>query len=326
MLSGRAIRAGETIRLRAQFKDDLGDVAEASSVFVHVYEPDEDITDLNNATVVSGIAAYLGEGIFEYQYAVPSNGPDGIWYDLWEGTLTGQALTGSFTFEVSASGLIEEVDQQLHNNNLVSITLTSGIKATDGTYLTDGYEAEFLTTTTPSYTDIRKVRLSIGSFTGAIEDDTIQTAILEASLDANTITFTTTRTNNNLFEHARREYTTCLAGSMLMDNLNNSLLRTKTLADLHVEYDTNGVRDMADKLQACIDKWAAQVMTGGGVHAAKAPSMVVKGGLDPDRPLVSRMWESTVDGAISRRIPAANTRERPLGKRRAKTTFKKWRW
>lgn len=325
-MSGRAIRAGETIRLRAQFKDDLGDVAEAGSVFVHIYEPDEDITDLNNATVVSGIATYLGEGIFEYQYAVPSVGPDGIWYDTWEGILTGQALTSSFSFEVSASGLITAIDQQLHNNNLVEITLTSGIKATDGTYLSDGYTAEFLTTTAPSYTDTRKVRLTIGGFTGNLEDDTIQTAILEASLDADTMTFTTVRTNNKLFEHARREYTTCLASSILMDNLNNSLLRTKTLADLHVEYDTGGVNDMINKLQACIDKWAPQVMSGGGVGAVRAPSMVVKGALDPDRALVSRMWESTVDGAISRRIPAANTRERPLGKRRAKTTFKKWRW
>lgn len=324
-MSGRSIRAGETIRLRAQFKDDLGDVAQASSVFVHIFEPDEDVTDLNDALVVSGIPSYLGEGIFEYEYSVPSAGPDGTWHDLWQGVLTSQSLSAALQFEVTTSGEILAIDQQLHTNNVVEITLTSGIQATDGTNLTDGYVAEFLTTASPVYTNTRKVRLKIGGFIGNLEDDVVQTAILEASVDADTLTFATTIVNNDLYNHARREYTTCVASKMLLGNLNNSLLRSKTLADLSVQYDTNGIIDMTNDLEDCLNKWMPQVMNGGGTRAARAPSMVVKGSLDPDRPVISRMWQSTDDGEPTRRVPGANTRVQPIGKRRSVRTFK-WRW
>ena len=80
-MSGRSIRAGQAIKLRAQFKDDLGDEAPATSVFVHVFDPDGDIADLGDALVVSGIPSYLGEGIYEYEYTPPTVGPDGTWYD-----------------------------------------------------------------------------------------------------------------------------------------------------------------------------------------------------------------------------------------------------
>jgi hypothetical protein len=327
-LSGRTIRAGQPIKLRAQFKDDLNETAQASPVYIHVYEPDE-VLDISNAILVSGIPTYLGEGIFEYEYTVPSTGPGGIWTDVWYGTLTGQTLSGIFNFTVSADGAITEIDQQLHNNNLVTLTLTSGILATDGTGLSEEYTAEFMTTTNPSYTNLRKIRLEVGSFVVNLEDDVIQTSILEASIEANILSFTTTATNSDLFEHARREYTTCMASSILLNNLNNTSLRAKTLGDLHVEYDTNGIRDSLTRLQNCIDKWHPQLLAGGGVTAKRRPALVVKGILDPDRPDVSRSWQSTEDGSVSRRLPAANTRERASGERRSLRTYrnrlsKKW--
>lgn len=323
----RSVRAGQSIRLRTQFKDDLGEPVQANDVYIHIFEPEEDYTDLSVATLVSGIPTYLGEGIYEYEYSVPLASIEGYWQDLWIGTLTTQTLNNVFTFEVVTSGVILPIDQQLHNNNLVSLTIASGLMATDGTSLNEEYTSEFLTTTTPSYTNIRKVRLSIGGFISNLEDDVIQTAILESSLEADILTFATETTNNDLYEHARREYTTCLVANTLLTNLNNSSLRAKTLGDLHVEYDTNGVRDMLDKIQDCVSKWAPQLITGGGVGAARAPSMVIKGALDPDRPIASRMWESTEDGLINRHMPAANTREKPTGKRRHLRTYKnKWRW
>jgi hypothetical protein len=87
-VSGRSVRAGETILLRARFKDDLGDPAQAGDVFVHVFEPSTDTTDLTEALVVSGVPTFLGQGIFEYSFDVPDCGPDGTWTDQWEGELT----------------------------------------------------------------------------------------------------------------------------------------------------------------------------------------------------------------------------------------------
>jgi hypothetical protein len=189
---------------------------------------------------------------------------------------------------------------------------------------------EFLTTTSPSYTNLRKVRLEIGGFLGDLADATIQTSILEASLEADVLTFAPGRVNTALYLHARREYTTCSASSLLLHNLVNASLKAKTLGDLSVQYDTNGIRDATNRVRDCMEKWIPQLMAGGGAKAAKNPSFVVKGELDPDRQVVSRMWHSTDHGGVGNRIPAANDRLAHTSKnRRALRTYtpnktKKW--
>lgn len=324
-MSRRQVRAGETIPLRARFRDDLTDPAQASSVYVHLYEPETTEFELENAHTVSGVPTYLGEGIFEYSFAVPSDGPDGVWFDQWEGILTGQELEALFSFEVSASGVINQLASQLYNNNLVQVTLPSGIQATDGSSLAEDYEFEFMTTTSPSYTNTRKVRLEIGAFIGNIEDDTIQTAILEGSIEADLLTFNTIKINEPLYQHARREYVTCYASSLLLDNTSR-LLKSKTLDNLHVEYDTAGLQKTLDRIISCLDKWEPQLLSGGGARSIRSPQYVVKGQLDPDRPAVSRMWQSTEIGEISRRIPVANDARRPAGNRRFLRTYRKKLW
>ena len=324
-MSRREVRAGETIPLRVRFKDDLTDPAQAGSVYVHLYEPETTEFELENAHTVSGIPTYLGEGIFEYSFTVPDDGPDGIWFDQWEGLLTGQELEGLFSFEVSASGVIDQLPAQLYNNNLVQITVSSGIRATDGTALAEDYEFEFMTTTSPSYTNVRKVRLEVGAFLAQVEDDAIQTAILEGSLEADILTFNTIKINENLYNHARREYVTCLASSMLLNNV-SILLKSKTLDNFRVEYDTAGMQKALDRVLDCLNKWEPQLLSGGGAKAIRSPRYMVKGALDPDRPAVSRMWQSTEMGTISRRIPVANDARRPAGNRRFLRTYRKKLW
>lgn len=326
MTASRSIRAGETIHLRARFKDDLGDGAQATNVYVHIFEPGTVDFDLANALVVSGVPIYLGEGIFDYAYTTPGTGPDGFWYDQWEGVLTGQILDARLTFEVSASGVIEQLPAQLNENNIVRVVIPSGIMATDGTELADEYEFEFLTPTVPSYSSVRKVRLEVGSYVHNLYDDVIQLAILEASLEADVLTFKTTNQNTNLYEHARREYVTCLASQMLLQNIASGSLRAKTLADLSVEYDTNAITGTMDRIRDCLGKWEPQLLAGGLARTAAQPVGVVKGEYDPDRPVFSRMWRSTEDGGISRRIPAANTRDRNVGQRRSLRSYKKRYW
>lgn len=320
-MSSRAIRAGQTIKLRSRFRDDLGDNAEAGSVFVHIFEPDTDVLDLSEATVVSGIPTFLGEGIFELEFLVPSAGPGGTWTDKWEAVLTGQPLSGLFNFHVSTAGIVVVSEHQLFLNDLVQITITSGVMDLDGVAMEEDYDFEFMTTTSPSYANLRKIRLEIGGFLGDLPDDTIQTAILEASIEGDVFTFAPGRVNDAVFEHARRQYVTCAASLVLLSNLTNQLLRTKSLGDLHVEYDTNGIKNSMNRIVDCMDKWLPQLTAGGGARAAKNPAFVVKGALDPDRPIVSRMWQSTDDGGISRRIPAANTSVRQSTQRRHKRTY-----
>lgn len=329
MSSARGVRAGQTIKLRARFRDDLGDGAPASDVYVHIFEPDvTDLDDLTQATVVSGVPTHLGEGIYEYQYATPPTGPDGIWHDSWEGILTGQPLLADFSFELSASGIIESVpESQLYENNLVLVTVASGIRAIDGTSLVDEFEMEFMTTTNPSYTNIRKVELAVGGLLPTtLPDTTIQTAILEASIEADLLSFRATKINTGLYRHARREYVTCLASRNLLSNLGSGALKSKTLDNLRVEYDNQALTKVLDRIEDCLGRWEPQLLAGGGAKSVAQPAGVVKGELDPDRPIVSRMWQSTEDGTISRRVPAANTRERPQNHRRSLRTWRKKWW
>jgi hypothetical protein len=322
----RGARAGQTITLRARFKDDLEENAQAQNVYVHIFEPDTTDFDLSNAVEVSGVAQYFGEGIFEYDYVIPSCGPDGMWYDSWQGDLTCQALSGLFTFEVAASGIVRQLPSQLVNNSVVRVILPSGLQASDGTELAEEFEFEFMTTTSPAYSNTRKVRLEVGGYVKGLYDDVIQTAILEASLEADVLTFYTETQNTSVYQHARREYVTCLASSILLQNISSGSLKTKTLADLHVEYDTGAIRDAMNTLRECMGRWEPQILAGGLAKATAQPAYVIKGEYDPDRPASSRMWQSTDTGGISRRMPAANTRERNTGQRRYLRTYTKRYW
>lgn len=328
-MANRSIQAGEVLKLRARFRDDLDQVTQASGVYVHIFEPNVDVTDLSLALVVSGIPTYLGEGIFEYEYTAPSCGPEGTWHDSWEGLLACQEVAAVLSFDVLMAGTVTELENQLFNNDLVQITLPSGLAALDGSTLGEEYNFEFMTTTSPSYTNVRKVRLEVGGFLGNVEDDTIQTSILEASIEADTLTFMKTQTNSKLYLHARREYVTCLAAANILSNLGNLQIKSKTLADLSVTYDTNTLRNMFDKMQGCLEKWAPQLMSAGGARAVTQPSYVVKGALDPDRPAVGRLWESPVNGYVSGDPkPLANTKGKTNMSRRYLNTFwtrgKKW--
>jgi len=330
-LSRRSVRAGQVIQLRARFRDDLNDAAPANSVYIHLYESDiidaEDFIPAN-ALVVSGVPTYLGEGIYQYEYTVPSDGPDGVWHDQWEGELTGQELDGLFQFEVSASGAIDQLPSQLYVNNVVKVTISSGAWGLDTSELEEEFEFEFLTTTSPSYTNTRKVRLEIGSFLGSVEEDTIQTAILESSIEADVLDFNATKENTYVFTHARRQYVTCAAAALLLENVGSSMLRSKSLDNLRVEYDTSGMQKALDRVYSCLAKWEPQLIAGGGAKAVRQPQGFVKGSLDPDRPVVSRMWQSTEIGGISRRMPLANDARKPAGvnRRRYLRTHRKKFW
>jgi hypothetical protein len=301
-------------------KDDLGDTAQASGVFVSIFDPIADVNKIEEAFTVSGVPTFLGNGIYEFEFASPTCGPSGIWTDQWDAQLTCQDISTNLNFRLTTSGIASSLDCQLFCNDIVQVTLASGLQATDGSNLEEEFNLEFLTTTTPTYSSVQKVRLEVGAFVNNLPDDILQMGLLEASLEADAMTFVTTALNSKLYKHARREYVTCLASTMLLTNVGNLLLRTKTLADLHVEYDTNGVRDAMSRLIDCLDKWEPQVISGGAAKAGRSPRMVVKGIDDIDKPVFNRMWEST-DAGIAQQVPAANTTTRNSKHRRQERTY-----
>lgn len=324
----RSITGGGEIRLRARFLDDLGEGATASGVLLHIWDPDNAVNfdNLSGAYQTNISPTYVGNGIYQYDFTLPIDATEGTWKDGWTGLLNQQELEEDFTFTVYAGGSVENLGNQIFNNNVVEIILASGLRAADGAYLGEETTIEFLTTCTPAYSNVRKVRLSAGGFLGNVYDDAIQTAIHEASIEADTITFNTDDQETSVFYHARREYVTCSASSMLMQNLANNTLRSKTLADLSVEYDTNALQRSIERTLDCMDKWAGQVIAGGNAISSSMPKGVVKGSSDPDRIEVGRMWYSTPSDQVSRRSPSGNVRFRDSGSRRYKKTTLKRYW
>lgn len=316
MADNRTVLAGSTIPLRVRFRDDTGLETTATNVYVHIFDSDAADTDnLANATLVSGVAVDLGENIWEFQYTVPSNGPSGTWHDKWQGDITYQGVEQTLAFEVVASGFIEDFGTQLNKNNVVTVTLSPGIAATDTSSLEEEFQFSFLTKTNPSYANLRKVQLEAGGFISNVPDDTVQLAILEASLEADTISFQSSNINT-VFQHARRQYTSCLASQILVHNIGIGL-KSKRLADLKVDYDSNSIRDAMARFMECMDKWEPQVIAGGQAKSAGVPVGVVKGSKDPDKPIVSRGWDMN----YSRGQPGANTRALPTGSRRFVRTW-----
>jgi len=319
----REVIAGQEIDLRVRFKDDLGDPAVASGVWIHIFEPGVDTSEEVNAFVSSsGQVEYIGEGIFEYSFTTPGTATEGTWSDLWSGILNGQVISEEFNFEVYNAGELEYLTNQLYNNNLVEVTLSSGIMATDGTYLDDGYSFEFLTETDPAYTNLRKVKLEIGSYLEDLSDLTLQLAIFEASLEVDQISFETDQ-NTEFYQHARREWTTCKVAFTLLDNIASHGLKSKTLDNLHVEYDTNAVNRTILRIMDCLQKWEPQVIAGGYALDAQQPVRFVKGEYDYDRPIVGRMWAPTNDNAgVSDKRPGANYMDKLSSSRRFERAFK----
>jgi len=322
ILLNRTAVPGEVILLKTRLLDELSGVQQGSDMRVHIFEPGTTVFDPEAAYVVSGVPSYKGEGIYEYSFTIPDDATSGLWYDYWTGSLPFQSVSGLASFWVLTGYHLGQLGSQLQPNNSIEVVIASGIMGTDGSVMSVPLVINFMTTSDPAYTEVRKVRLEVGAFVQDLEDDTIQESILEASLQASSIKFSKFEYNSNLFKHARREYTTCLTARILLDNLSVNLgLRSKALGDLSVTYDPTMMIRMMDKLGNCLDKWEGQVITGGGARAASQPRYVVRGEMDPDRPAIGRSWQTDPHGSVTRRIPAANTRERNRGQRRSHSTY-----
>lgn len=318
----RSARAGTTITLRARILDDLDDPAQASGLAIYLFRPDDDETDLTDA-YATGTPTYFDQGIYEYEYSIPHSGPDGLWNDVWYATLNDETLSGTLTFEVSANGSISELGGQFNQNNIVDITVSSGILASDGSALEDDYEFSFLTEISPAYTDAMKLQIEIGSVIEDISDFGLYLSILEASLEADIFTFVTANRNEDFFQHARREWTTCRAAAVLASNVKNKRGEDqKTLGDFSVRYNKDRMEDLLDRVAGCLEKWEAQMKTGG--YGTKHSSTFIKGYYDLDRPNFGRGWVSSEDGEdLYDSIPAANQRYRITTQRRWKKAYNK---
>lgn len=239
----------------------------------------------------------------------PYTDSSGISTDYYKTSYFHSSTMQESTLSGAVSALV--ITNQLSENMQVIITLSESIKDINGHSLGGTLSYYFTTTYNPLYSSVRKLRLEVGSFIADLPDDTLNLAIFEASLMANGINWVKGSTSD-FFRFARREWVTCKAAEILLDNVFALLGGTsKKLDNLEIKYDAKAGQNLLDKIKACLAKWEAEVVSGG--NATQRPQMVVKGSWDPDAPHVGRLWEK---GPRTHHDPGANLRYRPFGHRR----------
>lgn len=212
--------------------------------------------------------------------------------------------TTDLDFETTLSGSVLTITLdpgQLVQNAIVIVTLDKTIADTEGNTLGSEYITYFSTTYTPLYSSLRRIRFDLGNLIVDIQDETIMLAILEASILADSITFSTTITNSSFYQQAKREFVTCLAELKLLRALyvDGSLgdRVSKQLGDLSVSRSGVGsaIKDRMNEVQDCINYWRIVLESGGAVspNTSLSPEYSVKGANADDAITVARQWEPT---------------------------------
>jgi hypothetical protein len=243
--------------------------------------------------------------------------------------------TGDLDFVATLSSNILTITldpEQLYQNNIVILKLDKSIADTDGNTLGSDHEYYFSTTYTPLYSSERRIRLDLGPLISDVPQETIMLAILEASLQAQANSFSSTIYNNDYFVQARWEYTTCLAESLLVKALlGDSTLTdgmTKRLGELSVSRDggIDNLNNLLYRLEDCVYSWEIAVQTGGNISRGTSvkPQSSVKGALARDAMFVGRQWEPTSAIGIADRTGAGNTSRYASGRRDLKTYRKRY--
>jgi len=258
--------------------------------------------NIDDSTVVSGVDVTVVTESVNGDSSITASG-----LCISEPTVSNDTLT-----IVVASGC-------LLDNNRVTVTLDETIASTAGTTLDADYSFEFTTTYDPYYCTLRKMRLEIGAFIDNVADDTINFAIFEASLMANEMTWNQTNQTAGFYDFVRHQWACCKAQEILLVNTTGGSgnLKSKKLGDLSVEYHAGNSNTALDRALGCLEKWEDQLIAGGAKTAISAPSMVVKGASDKDRPKVGRGWYT------SGNVPVGNLKQRPTWSRRYKNTYYK---
>jgi hypothetical protein len=263
---------------------------------------------------------YIGESITIDFAGTSSIDADTVTSDtvsvVSEPALAGLGLT--YTGELEATATVSGTTitialepGQLYQNNIVTITLDKEIANEAGQTLGEDYISYFSTPYTPLYAGDRRIYLDLGSVLSDVLEETIYLALLEASLAADKISFSTSISNYSFFQHARREYTLCYAEWLLAAGLTSSSggdRLSKRLGSLSVSRGSlSGLEKLKNDKRDCMAYWEITVKTGGEVtpDASLLPQTTVKGLLSEDSITVGRLWEP-----ISRvgYTPAANTR------------------
>jgi len=238
-----------------------------------------------------------------------------------DGSRTGTpAYTDSITktLSVGTTTLTITLDpDQVFENNLIRVTLSSSDADTTGNTLGTDYSFFYVTDLNPFYAGIRHVRLRLGSLGNYYTDDTIAFAIWDASREADAFApYISIITDTVAYERARTQFVVCFAALLLISGntgASGDSVR-KRLGDFDVSRSSPSGKTSADDLKDCISYYQAIMEGGGELSPLHKPVNVVKGEYDIDSPAFGRLWEVPD-------YPIANARSTTSGSLRWQKTF-----
>ncbi len=88
---------GQEVELRVQFRDNTRTIVDLDNIpTITITEPDGTIMLPTTSLGVTRIST----GLYSYVFMVPLNGPEGRWFDVWNGTLSGVNVEGICAFNI----------------------------------------------------------------------------------------------------------------------------------------------------------------------------------------------------------------------------------
>lgn len=99
----QSVVRGTSITLEAQYKDGAGTLTNPTNPRISIFDP------ANVAIVVNATPNQISTGIYQYTYAVDIAAQLGYWSAQWQGTINGQALLSTESFQVIPAGTITPI-------------------------------------------------------------------------------------------------------------------------------------------------------------------------------------------------------------------------
>lgn len=99
----QSVVRGNSITLEAQYKDGTGTLTDPTTPRISIFDPS------NVAQITGAVPNRLSTGVYQYIYAVSISAALGYWSAQWQGTINGQGLISSETFQVLPAGTITPI-------------------------------------------------------------------------------------------------------------------------------------------------------------------------------------------------------------------------
>lgn len=302
-----SILPGETIRLRALFKDRAGNfLTPTGSPSVYIYDDSvdsdvvaEEVEDETYASALAGplVATQAAPGFWYVDYEVPEGSDTGTWSDVWVATIEGSTYQEILSFYVEYE--IDITSQPVDVNSMLVIELKDSIASTSAVTL-DETQLFFTVTYDPYYSSPDQVRSQAGPWINYLTDAAIALLIHWSSKEADFLKNKTPK-NWSDYKFARSMFVTFDTILKIVNQPGGGLEagfasgRKKELGDLKITDGTPNVQ-IPDNLYAYFiqnrNDWARVVNAGGTIVPGQSfdLSSGVRGDCHNDSFKVGRQW------------------------------------